>query len=341
MNLHIVYDRRVLDEPFAAGVGTPVQYLFDRGEAAGAPRGCQYLAVSLSGASREMGCSVEQLRERYLPAMSELLPAARTARVERFQVTREHAATFRAAPGVRRAAPTAAHFAAGPRAGRRVDGNGLAGDARGRGAERPRRRAGRGGGVSELLLAAPLRVEAALISSAARGAAVHKTGMGPARARAAAGELGTHTAQAMLVLGFCGGLDEHSVPGEVIVAEEVYAALDENHPEPRVRCGLTGELVARLTGLGMKVRVGNVVCVSKIAVGERRAQLHASGAIAVDMESVWLAGAAGERPFGVVRVVLDSPSHELLRPQAVGGALRAALALRKVAGALHDWAPSN
>ncbi len=100
VNLHIVYDRRVLDESFAAGVGTPVQYLFDRGAAAGAPPGCQYLAVSLSGAKDEMECTVTELRERYLPAMRDLLPRAREARVERFQVTREHAATFRASPGV-------------------------------------------------------------------------------------------------------------------------------------------------------------------------------------------------------------------------------------------------
>jgi squalene-associated FAD-dependent desaturase len=100
VNLHIVYDRRVLDESFAAGVGTPVQYLFDRGGAAGAPPGCQYLAVSLSGAKDEMESTVTELRERYLPAMRELLPRAREARVERFQVTREHAATFRASPGV-------------------------------------------------------------------------------------------------------------------------------------------------------------------------------------------------------------------------------------------------
>jgi len=100
VNLHVVYDRPVLGEPFAAGVGTPVQYLFDRSAAAGAPAGCQYLAVSLSGAEREMGMSVEELRERYLPAMRALLPRARQARVESFLVTREHAATFRAAPGV-------------------------------------------------------------------------------------------------------------------------------------------------------------------------------------------------------------------------------------------------
>jgi squalene-associated FAD-dependent desaturase len=100
VNLHVVYDRPVFEEPFAAGVGTPVQYLFDRSVAAGAPAGCQYLAVSLSGAEREMGMSVEGLRERYLPALRELLPRARQAKVESFLATREHAATFRAAPGV-------------------------------------------------------------------------------------------------------------------------------------------------------------------------------------------------------------------------------------------------
>ena len=195
--------------------------------------------------------------------------------------------------------------------------------------------------MSKLLVAAPLRLEAILISSAARGALVRKTGMGPDRAKSAAGQLAGDAAARLLVVGFCGGLDEESVPGEVIVAEEVYAASDEGHTEGRVRCELAGELVRGLTGRGMKVRVGNVVCVSRLALGERRAELHAGGAIAVDMESVWLAGAAGERPFGVVRVVLDSPRHELMRPQAIGGALRAARALRRVAGALHELVPGD
>ena len=195
-----------------------------------------------------------------------------------------------------------------------------------------------GGQAGELLVAAPLRIEAALIASATRGALVRKTGMGPERAKAAAAELAADAGRAIIVLGFCGGLDASSLPGEVIVAEEVYAAGDEGHAESRVRCDLSGELVQQLTGRGMKVRSGEVVCVSRLALGERRAELHASGAIAVDMESVWLAGGAGGRPFGVVRVVLDSPEHELLRPRAAAGALRAALALRRVAGALHEWA---
>ncbi|HMD51392.1 MAG TPA: hydroxysqualene dehydroxylase HpnE [Solirubrobacteraceae bacterium] len=100
VNLHVVYDRTVCEQAFAAGVGTPVQYLFDRSRAAGAPAGCQYLAVSLSGADREMGMSVDELRERFLPALTALLPRAREATVESFLVTREHAATFRSRPGV-------------------------------------------------------------------------------------------------------------------------------------------------------------------------------------------------------------------------------------------------
>src|ERR1039458_9809028 len=99
VNLHVVYDRMVCEELFAAGVGTPVQYLFDRTAAAGAPPGCQYLAVSLSGAEREMRMSADALRARSLPALEELLPRARGAKVNRFMAPREHAATFRAAPG--------------------------------------------------------------------------------------------------------------------------------------------------------------------------------------------------------------------------------------------------
>lgn len=98
VNVHIVYDRRVCDLQFAAGVGTPVQYVFDRSEAAGLGDG-QYLAISLSGAAGEMELSSEQLRERYVDAMGELFPRARGAVVRSVHVSREHAATFAARPG--------------------------------------------------------------------------------------------------------------------------------------------------------------------------------------------------------------------------------------------------
>ncbi len=195
--------------------------------------------------------------------------------------------------------------------------------------------------MSDLLIAAPLRIEAALISSAARGARVRKTGMGTGRARTAARALAGERAEGVLVLGFCGGLDATSLPGEVIVAEEVYAADDQDRPAERVSCTHTAELLVALAGRGMKVRSGKIACVSRLALGEQRVRLHEGGAIAVDMESVWLAPGAAERPFAVVRVVLDSPTHELLRPQAVVGAVRAARALRKVAAALHEWTPKD
>jgi squalene-associated FAD-dependent desaturase len=98
VNLHVAYDRPVMDLAFAAGVGTPVQFVFDRTRSSGLERG-QLLAVSLSAAGAEMEQRPEELRARYLPALAELFPAARAAKVERFVVTREHAATFRAAPG--------------------------------------------------------------------------------------------------------------------------------------------------------------------------------------------------------------------------------------------------
>ncbi len=106
VNLHIVYDRKVLDVPFAAAVYTPVQWIFDRTESGGLDAG-QYLVVSLSAADEELTPTLDELRTRFVPALAELLPAARDALVEAFFVTREHAATFRAGPGARSLRPAA------------------------------------------------------------------------------------------------------------------------------------------------------------------------------------------------------------------------------------------
>ncbi len=100
------YDRRVLAEPLAAALDSPLQWLFDRTEAAGADRG-QLVAVSLSHAVEEIGASVADLRARYLPAIERLLPGARGAAVLDFAVTHEPRATFRIAPGTRRLRPGA------------------------------------------------------------------------------------------------------------------------------------------------------------------------------------------------------------------------------------------
>ena len=104
VNLHVIYDRPVTDLAFAAGVRTPVQWFFDRTASSGLERG-QHLAISLSGADREMDKTGGELREEYLPALQELLPAARNARVEDFFVVRENTATFRSTPGVQKLRP--------------------------------------------------------------------------------------------------------------------------------------------------------------------------------------------------------------------------------------------
>ncbi|CAL9646081.1 Hydroxysqualene dehydroxylase [Streptomyces sp. enrichment culture] len=106
LNVHVVYDRKVLARPFLAALGTPVQWVFDRTEASGLKEG-QYLALSQSVAQNEIDEPVAALRERYLPALERLLPRTRGARVQDFFVTRERTATFVPAPGVGRLRPGA------------------------------------------------------------------------------------------------------------------------------------------------------------------------------------------------------------------------------------------
>ncbi|MFI7292807.1 hydroxysqualene dehydroxylase HpnE [Streptomyces sp. NPDC050121] len=106
LNVHVVYDRKVLDKPFFAALGTPVQWVFDRTHASGLREG-QYLALSQSAAQDEIDEPVAVLRERYLPDLERLLPGARSAEVRDFFVTRERTATFAPTPGVGRLRPGA------------------------------------------------------------------------------------------------------------------------------------------------------------------------------------------------------------------------------------------
>ena len=111
VNVHVIYDRKVMDLPFAAAVDSPVQWVFDRTRISGMyARGDdrQYLAISLSAADQYVDQSVAELRERFVPALAEVLPAARTARVTEFFVTRERRATFRQEPGCMRLRPPSA-----------------------------------------------------------------------------------------------------------------------------------------------------------------------------------------------------------------------------------------
>jgi len=112
VNVHVVLDRQVLDEPFIAGVDTPVQWVFDRTSHSGLASG-QYLAVSLSAADDYIDMPTAALREKFLPELAALLPEIRAAGVRDFFVTRERHATFRPAPGTAALRPPAVTAARG------------------------------------------------------------------------------------------------------------------------------------------------------------------------------------------------------------------------------------
>ncbi len=101
INVHVILDRTVLRDPFLAGAGTPIQWVFDRTATAGLADG-QYLAVSVSAADDFIDAPVATLREQLLPELVALLPAVGEAQIKDFFVTRERHATFRPEPGTRR-----------------------------------------------------------------------------------------------------------------------------------------------------------------------------------------------------------------------------------------------
>jgi squalene-associated FAD-dependent desaturase len=98
VDVHLVLDRRVTDLAFAAVVDSPVQFVFDRTETAGATSG-QVLAVSLSAAERDLATRPEALVDEMVAALTQVLPAMGAANVIDSVVTKERAATFRAVPG--------------------------------------------------------------------------------------------------------------------------------------------------------------------------------------------------------------------------------------------------
>jgi nucleoside phosphorylase len=189
--------------------------------------------------------------------------------------------------------------------------------------------------VSDVLVTAPLRLEALAIRAGARRLRVRKTGMGPERSRAAVPLLQRDPAVALVVMGVCGGLDDECEPGDVVIAEQL---LDGEREAEHlcIACPSAAPLAEALERCGLSVRRGTVVSVGRIARGDMRVKLRERGAMVVDMESAWLAAGALQRPFAVIRVVADTPSREVTRPLlTLAGAARAALSLRHTAAALE------
>jgi len=181
-----------------------------------------------------------------------------------------------------------------------------------------------------LVVAAPLRLEAACLRGT--GLRVVRTGMGPARARAAAARLARDPARALAVAGLCGALDARLAPGDLVVADALVAPDGARVPLE------AAPLLRALAALGLPARAGAVAGAVRPATGAARAALARSGALAVDMESCWLAPAAAGRPLAVLRVVLDGPARELWRADLPLRLARALRRLRAAAPALARWA---
>lgn len=100
VDLHIWYDRPVMQGDFEAFINSPLQWVFNKSAIQGADGAAgQYLCISLSGAWEYIGKPKEELRRTFLNEMARAFPAAQEARVERFIVVKEENATHRCLPG--------------------------------------------------------------------------------------------------------------------------------------------------------------------------------------------------------------------------------------------------
>ncbi|MFF9012734.1 1-hydroxy-2-methyl-2-butenyl 4-diphosphate reductase [Streptomyces sp. NPDC014870] len=208
------------------------------------------------------------------------------------------------------------------------------------------------GSAPPLLIACALGIEQLALRSGDRAGApgpftVVRTGMGPAHARrgvSRALDREPWRDAAVIASGFCAGLAPGMHPGDLIVADETR---DEpggprTGPGTVTACIGTELLVKALTRAlpGRTVHTGPLTGSDHVVRGHERAELEATGAIAVDMESaatLRTALAAGPRPVAAVRVVVDAPEHELVRIGTVRGGISAFRVLRSVLPAFFEW----
>jgi 4-hydroxy-3-methylbut-2-enyl diphosphate reductase len=177
-------------------------------------------------------------------------------------------------------------------------------------------------------------VAAMRLEALALGGGVVRIGMGHRRAQPAACALAARLdAGAPVVLaGISGGLHADLQPGEVVVATSVRGPEGDD----LALHGGDAEAVAdALRRNGRRVHLGPVVSSTTLVHGERRAELARSGALAVDMESSWVAGALGDQRLVVVRVVADTAGNVAV------GLLKGLAALRGLRSAFDDWSAAD
>jgi len=185
---------------------------------------------------------------------------------------------------------------------------------------------------TRMVVCAPLLPEArAIRRGIGSGGEVRITGYGAARARRQGERLRRDTFGTLVVAGTGGGMADDLRPGDLVVASDV------TDGTTTTACPSAPLLAGELRRAGLPVRTGPVVSVDRLAHGRERARRVDPGALAVDLESAWLAAAAGGRPVAVVRAVSDTPRRPLLSPAALAGGLRALRSLRAAAPVLARW----
>jgi len=185
-----------------------------------------------------------------------------------------------------------------------------------------------------LVVLTPLAIEARAVRTGLPRARVVRGGMGRAKASRAAASLELGSSRALAIAGFCGALDPTLRPGDVVVATEVRG------PDGTRKLPSSSMLLAALASRGVTARTGPIVTVDHVVSGNERLALAGTGALAVDMESAWLASASDGLPLAVLRTVVDVAGRDLrTHPLATAtGGLKAYRALSRAAPALEAWA---
>ena len=100
VNIHIWYDRPIMEEDFTAFVESPLQWVFNKNSTAdyGSRKG-QHIVVSLSAAFEYISLSKATLEKTFVDAVADAFPKARSARVLHVSIIKQEKATVRCKPG--------------------------------------------------------------------------------------------------------------------------------------------------------------------------------------------------------------------------------------------------
>ena len=107
VNVHLWYDRKVMEDPFVAFLDSPIQWVFNRSLIQGNPNSSgQYVCISLSGAWEYIDQPKDELRKLFEEEMRRVFPLAHDAVVRKSLIIKQPDATFRCVPGVARHRPS-------------------------------------------------------------------------------------------------------------------------------------------------------------------------------------------------------------------------------------------